>query len=184
MDNLISHNNWVKLSVVNAKAFNYDIKLEHQKNGGKKYDLTLIAVGRSIYSREYVQWFVKQFNRKADEIELWTMAEDDNLFVPKPDTPLMIVGADKAWMYIIAPRVGEDKTWKDVWNAHPLNEGEDGETHDDLEDAELAKVNAEIAEWDAEQNKPPTEEEIALSEFEDEFAEHILQFNPLTGEFQ
>ena len=55
MDNLISHTNWVKLSVVNAKAFNYDIKLEHQKNGGKKYDLTLIAVGRSIMVHQTIQ---------------------------------------------------------------------------------------------------------------------------------
>ena len=63
------------------------------------------------------------------------MAEDDNLFVPRPDTPLMIVGADKAWMYIIAPRVGAEVYERhNVWNAHPLNEGEDGETHDDLED--------------------------------------------------
>jgi hypothetical protein len=179
MHNIITANNWVQLGVVNAKEFNYNIKLEHQKQGGKKYDLTQIAVGRSIYSREYLQWFVKQFNRKADEIELWTMAEDYNLFVPRPDTPLMIVGADKAWMYIIAPRVGEED-YDIVWNALPLNE----QPLDMGENDELVKVNAEIAEWDAEQNKPLTEEEIALADFEDEFAEHIKKFNPLTGEFE
>ena len=53
-----------------------------------------------------------------------------------------------------------------------------------VEDAEVVKVMIEIDEWDAEQNKPLTEEEIVLSEFEDEIHEYIQQFNPLTGEFE
>jgi hypothetical protein len=43
----------------------------------------------------------------------------------------------------------------------------------DADREEQEKIDAEVAEWEAEQNKPLTELEIVLSEFEDEFHDII-----------
>ena len=57
-----------------------------------------------------------------------------------------------------------------VFNDSGIHE-EDCDHIDEQDDS--AEIDAEIAQWDAEQNKPPTELEIVLSEFEDEFHDII-----------
>jgi hypothetical protein len=58
-----------------------------------------------------------------------------------------------------------------VFNDSGIHE-EDCDHIDEQDDS--AAIDAEIAQWDAEQNKPLTEEEIVLSEFEEELHDYII----------
>ena len=106
---VIIENDWDYIGSEHSKDISYRIKLYTSRAGGSKYDMPLIKIGHSNYSRWYVEDFIKHYQRKADIINFYQMRIADN-----KNSPLLLTTDMNEWMFIIAPRInseGDDKSF-------------------------------------------------------------------------